>query len=95
MALVNNHTIKTIDEKTIIEISKKTIEVVTAEDHQVMGGMGRAVAEVLAKNSPVPIEMVGVQDRFGESGQPEELMDDFGLTAKYIKEAVEKVIKRK
>ena len=65
------------------------------EDHQVMGGLGSAVAEVLAKNHPVPIEMIGVQNRFGESGQPEELMKEFDLKAKNIKEAVKKVIKRK
>jgi len=55
---------------------------VTAEDHQVMGGMGSAVAEVLGKNQPTPIEMIGVQDRFGESGGTDELMEVFGLVAK-------------
>ena len=84
-----------MDEKTIIETAKKTGAVVTAEDHQVMGGMGSAVAEVLGKNQPTPIEMIGVQDRFGESGGTDELMEVFGLVAKDIKEAVKKVIKRK
>ena len=93
--VVNNHTIKPIDEKTLIETAKKTGAVVTAEDHQVMGGMGSAVAEVLGKNQPTPIEMVGVQDRWGESGEPDELMKEFCLIAKDIKEAVKKVIKRK
>lgn len=93
--VVNNHTIKPMDEATIINSAKKTQAVVTAEDHQVMGGMGSAVCEVLAKNNPVPIEMVGVQDRFGESGQPEELMEEFHLNSPDIKEAVKKVIKRK
>ncbi len=93
--VVDNHTIKPIDEKTIIETAKKTGAVVTAEDHQVMGGMGSAVVEVLSKKQPVPVEMIGVQDRFGESGQPEELMKEFGLVAENIKEAVKKVIKRK
>jgi len=60
-----------------------------------MGGLGSAVAEVLGKNSPVPIEMVAVKDRFGESGEPDELMKEFGLVAKDIKEAIKKVIKRK
>lgn len=92
--VVNNHTIKPMDEKTIIEAAK-TGAVVTAEDHQVMGGLGSAVAEVLGKNNPVPIEMIGVQDRFGESGQTEELMKEYGLLADNIKEAVKKVIKRK
>ncbi len=95
VAVVNNPSIKPMDEKTIVEAAKKTGAVVTAEDHQVMGGMGSAVCEVLAKNAPVPIEMIGVQDRFGESGQPEELMKEFGLLAENIKEAVKKVVKRK
>ena len=60
-----------------------------------MGGLGSAVAEVLSKNHPVPIEMIGVQNRFGESGQTDELMNEFGLVAKNLKEAVKKVIKRK
>jgi len=95
VAVVNNTSIKPMDEKTIINVAKKTGAIVTAEDHQVMGGMGSAVCEVLAKNASVPVEMIGVQDRFGESGQPEELMKEFGLVAENIKEAVKKVIKRK
>jgi len=93
--VVNNHTIKPIDEKTLIEVAKKAGAVVTVEEHQVNGGMGSAVAEVLAKNYPVPMEFVGVQDQFGESGEPEELLKKFGLTPKHIKEAVKRVIKRK
>lgn len=93
--VVNNHTVKPIDEKTIIATAKKTGAVVTAEDHQIMGGMGSAVSEVLSKNQPTPIEMIGVQDRWGESGQPDELMKEFGLVAEDIKKAVKKVIKRK
>ncbi|PJE73287.1 MAG: transketolase, partial [Candidatus Tagabacteria bacterium CG10_big_fil_rev_8_21_14_0_10_40_13] len=76
--VLNNHTIKPMDEKTIIESVKKTGAVVTVEEHQVMGGMGSAVAEVLAKNFPAPMEFVGVQNRFGESGEPEELIEKFG-----------------
>lgn len=95
VAVVNNHTIKPIDEKTIIEVAKETKAVVTAEDHQVMGGMGSAVCEVLGKNCPVPVEMVGVQDRWGESGTTDELMKEFGLIADDIKKAVKKVIARK
>lgn len=93
--VVNNHTIKPIDEKTLSEVAKKAGAVVTVEEHQVYGGMGSAVAEVLAKNQPVPIEFVGVQDKFGESGQPEELIEKFGMGVKYIKEAAKKVIKKK
>jgi len=95
VAVVDNHTVKPMDKKTVIEMAKKTGAIVTAEDHQVMGGLGSAVAEVLAKNHPVPIEMIGVQDRFGESGAPEELMKEFHLSAEDIKEAVKKVISRK
>ena len=95
IGVINNHTIKPIDEETIIEVAERTGAIVTAEDHQVMGGMGSAVAELLAKNQPVPIDMVGIQDRWGESGAPDELMREFNLVAKDIKEAVKKVIKRK
>ncbi|MEA2113685.1 MAG: transketolase C-terminal domain-containing protein, partial [Patescibacteria group bacterium] len=95
VGVINNHTIKPIDEETIVEAAERTGAVVTAEDHQVMGGMGSAVCEVLAKECPVPVEMIGVQDRWGESGTPDELMNKFELTAKYIQKAVEKVLKRK
>lgn len=93
--VVNNHTIKPMDKETILTSAKKTKAVVTAEDHQVMGGMGSAVCEVLAKNYPVPVEMIGVQDRFGESGTPEELIKAFGLDKDTIKKAIRKVLKRK
>lgn len=93
--VVNNHTVKPIDEKTISEVAKKAGAVVTVEEHQVYGGMGSAVAEVLAKNYPVPMEFVGVQDRFGESGEPNELIEHFGMAVKHIKEAVKRVIKKK
>ncbi|MBU2109395.1 transketolase family protein [Patescibacteria group bacterium] len=93
--VINNHTIKPMDEKTIVESAKKTGAVVTVEEHQVHGGMGSAVAEVLGKNCPVPMEFIGVQDKFGESGQPEELIEHFGMGIKHIKEAVKKVLKRK
>lgn len=93
--VINNHTIKPIDEKTIIAAAKKTKKIVTVEEHQVMGGMGSAVSEVLSKNYPVPIEMVGVQDRWGESGEPEELIEHFGLGVNSIIQAVKKVLKKK
>lgn len=93
--VINNHTIKPMDEKTIIAAAKNCGAVVTVEEHQVMGGMGGAVAEVLAKNNPVPMEFVGVQDRFGESGTPNELIEHFGMGVTGIKEAVRKVLKRK
>jgi len=93
--VINNHTIKPIDDEMIIKAAQETGAIVTGEDHQVTGGLGSAVAEVLSKNHPVPIEMIGVQDRFGESGAPEELMKEFGLISANIKEAVKKVLKRK
>ena len=93
--VINSHTIKPIDEKTIIEAAQKTGAVVSVEEHQVNGGLGSAVAEVLSRNYPVPQEYVGVQDRFGESGKPEELIEAFGMGVESIKEAVRKVISRK
>ena len=93
--VINNHTIKPMDEKTIIKAAQETKAIVTVEEHQVMGGMGSAVAEVLSKNNAVPIEMVGVQDRWGESGEPDELIEHFGLGTDSIIKAVKKVLKRK
>jgi transketolase len=93
--IINNHTIKPMDNETIIVAAKKCGAVVTVENHQVAGGMGSAVAEVLAENLPTPIEFVGVKDRFGESGQPDELIQAFKLDKDSIKEAVKKVIARK
>lgn len=93
--VVNNHTIKPMDEATIVRMAKATGAVVTVEEHQVTGGLGSAVAEVLSRNHPVPQEFVGMPDSFGESGQPEELLEKYGMKAKNIVEAAKKVIKRK
>lgn len=93
--VINNHTIKPIDEETIIEAAKKTGAVVTVEEHQVQGGMGSAVAEVLAKNFPVPMEFIGVQNQFGQSGKPAELIEHYGMGVSHIKEAAKRAIKRK
>lgn len=93
--VINCHTVKPIDERTIIRAAKISGAVVTAEEHQVAGGLGSAVAEVLSKNFPVPMEYVGIEDSFGESGTPAELKKKFGLTAKNIREAVRRVILRK
>ncbi len=93
--VVNNHTIKPIDKETIIAAAKQCGAVVTIEEHQIMGGCGSAVAEVLALNHPVPIEMVGVDDHFGESGEPNELIEKYGMGKDSIKEAIKRVIKRK
>ena len=93
--LINIHTIKPLDEEAILTSVKKTGCVVTAEEHQINGGLGESVAGTLARNNPAPIEMVGVHDTFGESGEPLELLDKYGLSPKNIVEAVENVMKRK
>lgn len=93
--VINSHTVKPLDEKTIIEAVQKTGAVVSVEEHQVAGGLGSAVAELLAKNFPVPQEFIGLQDRFGESGTAEELIEACGLGVNHIKDAVKKVISRK
>ncbi len=93
--VINNHTIKPMDEEAIVAAAQACGAVVTAEEHQVHGGMGSAVAEVLARRAPTPMEFIGIQDRFGESGSPAELMKAFGLTADGIIAAVKKVLARK
>ena len=93
--VINLHTVKPIDKDAIIKAAKETGAIVTAEEHTVVGGMGSAVAEVVIQNHPVPMEFVGVKDRFGESGDPKELFKLFGLTSEDIVKAVKKVISRK
>ena len=93
--VINSHTIKPLDISTIINSVKETKAVVTVEEHQVMGGLGSAVAEVLSQHFPVPQEFIGVHDRFGESGEPDELIEHFGMGVKDIKAAAVRVIKRK
>tara|TARA_B100001540_G_C15809453_1_gene643749 strand:+ start:2597 stop:3562 length:966 start_codon:yes stop_codon:yes gene_type:complete len=93
--VVNMSTIKPIDNDILIKCAKETGAIVTAEDHNIIGGLGGAVAESLAKNFPTPIEFVGVQDIFGESGEPEELSEKYCLTAEYIVNAAKNAIKRK
>ncbi|MCF8399031.1 MAG: transketolase family protein [Bacteroidales bacterium] len=82
--VINMHTIKPIDKEIIIKAARETKAIITAEEHQVHGGLGSAVAEVVVHNHPVPMIFVGMHDRFGESGQPEELMRKYGLTAEGI-----------
>lgn len=93
--VVNCHTIKPIDEASIVAAAKKTGAVVTAEEHQIHGGLGSAVAEVLGKRHPTPMEIVGIQDTFGESGKPEELLKKYHCTHEDISKAVKKVLERK
>ena len=93
--VINSHTIKPLDGDTILKSVQKTGCIVTAEEHQVMGGMGSAIAEFLSQNHSAPQEFVGVHDRFGESGETDELLEHFGMGVSHIKEAVKKVIGRK
>ena len=93
--VINIHTIKPLDEKAIIASAKKTGCVVTAEEHNFLGGLGESVARTLAENHPTPQEFVATQDTFGESGTPAQLMDKYGLNAAAIIKATEKVLKRK
>lgn len=90
--VINIHTIKPIDQDIIINAAKETGAIVTAEEHQIYGGFGSAVAEVVAKNYPVPIEFIGMNDLFGESGKPIELMEKYGMTAKHIMDATKRVL---
>ncbi|RIV34304.1 transketolase family protein [Flagellimonas lutimaris] len=93
--VINIHTIKPLDDKAILDSVKKTGCVVTAEEHNYLGGLGESVARVLATHHPTPQEFVATQDTFGESGTPEQLMEKYGLNNKAIEAAVLKVLKRK
>lgn len=93
--VMNLATIKPIDKNAIITLARETKKIVTVEEHQIAGGMGSAVAEILAQNYPVPIEFIGVQDKFGQSGTPDELVEHYGMGKNAIIEAVKKVLKRK
>jgi len=93
--VVDLHTPKPLDRALIERCARETGAIVTAEEHQVNGGLGGAVSEVVVQTCPVPMELVAVHDRFGQSGKPAELMDAFGLRAKDIVAAAERVLKRK
>ena len=93
--VVNNHTIKPMDEDAIVEAARACGAVVTVEEHQVHGGMGSRVAEILAARHPVPIEFIGVQDRFGQSGNPQDLVEEYGMGVSAICDAVKRVLARK
>ncbi|WP_277300980.1 transketolase family protein [Veillonella montpellierensis] len=93
--VINMASIKPIDRDAIIRAARETGAIVTAEEHNRIGGLGAAVAEVVVTEAPVPMQFVGVQDTFGESGTPKELMAKYGLTAEHIVAAVEAVIAKK
>ena len=95
VTVVDMHTLKPLDTDLIKSLVEKCGVVVTAEDHNVIGGLGGAVAEYLSSNCPEPLEMVGVKDRFGESGQSDEMLELLGISSPYIAEAVNRAINRK
>ncbi len=94
-SVINLHTIKPLDEATILAAAEEAGAVVTVEEHQIAGGMGSAVAELLAREYPAPIEFVGVKDAFGQSGNPEELLEHYGMGVSHIAAAVRRVRERK
>lgn len=93
--VVNVATIKPLDEKTLGELAQKTGGFVTVEDHQVAGGLAGAIAEWVVRNNPLPMEFIGLQDTFAESGKPKELLEKYGMGVASMKEAVKRVIARK
>jgi transketolase len=93
--VINIHTIKPLDEEAILASVKKTGCVVSAEEHNFLGGLGESISRTLAENFPAPQEFVATKDTFGESGTPEQLMEKYGLNAEAIVKASEKVLKRK
>ena len=93
--VINIHTIKPIDRDIIIKAAKETTAIVTAEEHSVVGGLGSAVLEVLSDQYPVLLKRVGIQDTFGESGKPKDLLKKYGLTAEEIVRQTKEIIKMK
>ena len=93
--VANVSTIKPLERETILALAKKTKAFVAVEDHQIMGGLGGAIAEFTAKTIPTPMEFIGLQDTFAESGSPKELIEKYGMGKNAIKEAVKRVLKRK
>ena len=93
--VINMHTIKPVDEDAIIRASKETGAIVTAEEHQISGGLGSAVCEIVGQNDPVPVIRIGVKNTFAESGRPCDLLEKYGLTAKEITQAARVAVKKK
>jgi len=94
-SLIEMHTIKPADEEAIVELATETGGIVTVEDHNILGGLGGTITEIVCRHDPVPVEMIGIRDRFGESGDLRELMELHGLTARHIAAAARRVIDRK
>ena len=95
VTVLNVHTIKPLDVEAIIKLAHETRALVTVEEHQILGGLGSAVAECLASHFPVPIEFIGVKDQFGQSGKPDELLEYYGMGESHIYDAAQRVILRK
>lgn len=93
--VINMASVKPLDEAAVVSAAKETGAIVTCEEHSIIGGLGSAVAEVLAEQAPAPMERVGVKDTFGESGKPKELLAKYGLTAADVAEAARRVVARK
>lgn len=93
--IINIHTIKPLDEEAVLDSVSRTRCAVTAEEHQMNGGLGDSIAQLLARKNPLPVEMVAIHDRFGESGKPADLMKKYGLSSENIVGAVRNVLKRK
>jgi transketolase len=93
--VINIHTIKPIDKEIIIKAAKETKAIVTAEEHSVIGGLGSAVLEVLSDECPTLVKRIGVNDTFGESGKPDDLLEKYGLTENHIKEACKQLVEKK
>ena len=89
--VINIHTIKPIDKEAIVRSAKKTGKVITVEEHSINGGLGGAVAEVLAEEWPTKMIRIGMKDRFGESGEPQELLKKYGMTKEAIVEAIKRI----
>ncbi|MHB8125964.1 MAG: transketolase family protein [Desulfitobacteriaceae bacterium] len=95
VSVVNVASVKPLDVSTIIQVAQKTKAVVSAEEHTIIGGLGSAIAEVLAENAPTPMVRVGIKDTFGESGRPQELLEKYGLTKASLIKAVHEVLNKK
>lgn len=93
--LINIHTIKPIDTEAVIQSVRKTKCAVTAEEHQIVGGLGSAIMKVIAEHQPIPVEFVGMHDKFGESGTPDQLLEKYGMSTQHVVDAALKVMARK
>jgi transketolase len=93
--LIDMHTIKPADEEAIVDVAEETGALVTVEDHNIFGGLGGTITEIVCRHNPVPVEMIGIRDRFGESGDLRELMELHGLTARHIVAAAKRALDRK